>query len=833
MRRHGDHPVHVLPAARRARARPDPGRDHLRARPASRWSSRRSRPCSTLEWAEGVTWEDVYRENERQWSHYNFEDGDVEVLLAPLRRLRGGVQAPDRAGAAAAGVRLRARSARTRSTCSTRAARSPSPSAPRTSAACATSRAPSPSSTSSSSSRRRNVPTLLFEIGCEELPAAACIEAEAAAARARARAARRRSRRSCYIGPRRLAFPARAASDRDARTRGSRARPRTCATGGRRVREALRRRRSTTLSVRDGFLGLEVPGQPIDEVLPERLAAIVARPPVHEVDDVGRRLPLRAARSGGSARSSTTRRSRYALEGVPSGGSSYRAPRRRIRARSRSPSAESYLEALRAAGVEPDRAVRFERDRRRRSTRSAGGATRSASSTRSCTSSRRRDVLDGDVRRALPRAARARDRDDDAVAPALLPARRQPLRVRRERRRPGRRARRATSSCSRAGSTTPSSRSSATSPSGSTGSPSARRRSRSSPAPARSPTRPTACVELVVELGGDDAARARRPGSRRPTRRPSSCASSPSSKGTSARRTRGSPATPTTVVPAIDEQYLPDSAGGAAARDRAPARCSPPPTSSTRCDVAFALGKRPTGSRDPFGAASRRDRPAAGSRPRAACAVERVAAAGRRARVRRGAARGPARRAGRVRPRRARVGRGRISAASRGWPKALHAARAERRVRGGVRGIRPGAAGSPASATTRPRRSTPTLLEHDTERELAARGRRARARPERRPRRRCSAQPRSRRSSRGFFDDVMVMADDDAVRAQPAAPAARRPRPARAARRPLADPAVAVQSRARRRSTRAARRARSRRGRARRSCSSAGSTHMSFGFLVP
>ena len=33
-----------------------------------------------LEWAPGVTWGDVYRENERQWSAYNFELAPVEVL---------------------------------------------------------------------------------------------------------------------------------------------------------------------------------------------------------------------------------------------------------------------------------------------------------------------------------------------------------------------------------------------------------------------------------------------------------------------------------------------------------------------------------------------------------------------------------------------------------------------------------------------------------------------------------------------------------------------------------------------------------------------------------
>jgi len=33
-----------------------------------------------IEWAPGYTWEDVYRENERQWSHYNFEEAPVETL---------------------------------------------------------------------------------------------------------------------------------------------------------------------------------------------------------------------------------------------------------------------------------------------------------------------------------------------------------------------------------------------------------------------------------------------------------------------------------------------------------------------------------------------------------------------------------------------------------------------------------------------------------------------------------------------------------------------------------------------------------------------------------
>jgi glycyl-tRNA synthetase alpha chain len=34
-----------------------------------------------IEWSADMTWEDVYRENERQWSHYNFEEAPVDVLM--------------------------------------------------------------------------------------------------------------------------------------------------------------------------------------------------------------------------------------------------------------------------------------------------------------------------------------------------------------------------------------------------------------------------------------------------------------------------------------------------------------------------------------------------------------------------------------------------------------------------------------------------------------------------------------------------------------------------------------------------------------------------------
>ena len=38
------------------------------------------RTAFEIEWAPGVTWGDVYRESERQWSRYNFELAPVDVL---------------------------------------------------------------------------------------------------------------------------------------------------------------------------------------------------------------------------------------------------------------------------------------------------------------------------------------------------------------------------------------------------------------------------------------------------------------------------------------------------------------------------------------------------------------------------------------------------------------------------------------------------------------------------------------------------------------------------------------------------------------------------------
>ena len=39
------------------------------------------RSAFDLEWAPGVTWGEIYRESERQWSTYNFEEAPVDVLV--------------------------------------------------------------------------------------------------------------------------------------------------------------------------------------------------------------------------------------------------------------------------------------------------------------------------------------------------------------------------------------------------------------------------------------------------------------------------------------------------------------------------------------------------------------------------------------------------------------------------------------------------------------------------------------------------------------------------------------------------------------------------------
>ena len=78
-RRDGGDPAHVLPAVRRTRSRSDPAEiTYGLERLAMFLQGKRS--ALEIEWAPGVSWGDVYRENERQWSVYNFETAPVETL---------------------------------------------------------------------------------------------------------------------------------------------------------------------------------------------------------------------------------------------------------------------------------------------------------------------------------------------------------------------------------------------------------------------------------------------------------------------------------------------------------------------------------------------------------------------------------------------------------------------------------------------------------------------------------------------------------------------------------------------------------------------------------
>jgi glycyl-tRNA synthetase beta chain len=200
------------------------------------------------------------------------------------------------------------------------------------------------------------MPRLLFEIGCEELPAAACMEAGLQLPEL-AREHLGAQTLELFIGPRRLAFPV----DVPERTadewiKGPPESLREQAAAG------FAKKRGVSvddLTLRDGFLGVEVAGRPIAEVLPERLAAIVKGLQFGKSMDWG--AGFRFARPVrwlcAKLEDETIE---VALERVPSGGFSY-GHRQTHPGPVEIPNAHAYLEALRAVGVEPDRAVRYQR----------------------------------------------------------------------------------------------------------------------------------------------------------------------------------------------------------------------------------------------------------------------------------------------------------------------------------------------------------------------------------------------------------------------------------------------------------------------------------------
>jgi glycyl-tRNA synthetase beta chain len=117
------------------------------------------------------------------------------------------------------------------------------------------------------------VPTLLLEIGCEELPASACREA---AEQLPALGEREVGAvpTQIFVGPRRLAllFEGMAEQTPDEWLKGPPEGLAEKAAAGFAKKHGVQ---VDDLVVRDGFLGIERPGQPLREVLPDRLDAIV------------------------------------------------------------------------------------------------------------------------------------------------------------------------------------------------------------------------------------------------------------------------------------------------------------------------------------------------------------------------------------------------------------------------------------------------------------------------------------------------------------------------------------------------------------------------------
>src|SRR4051794_24676676 len=117
------------------------------------------------------------------------------------------------------------------------------------------------------------MPTLLLEIGCEELPASACYEAERQLPRLCAEHFGG-ERTELFIGPRRLAALVHDVPERTepAWVKGPPEEMRERAAAGFARRHGVD---PGELEVRDGFLGIEQPGRALRDVLPEAIDAVV------------------------------------------------------------------------------------------------------------------------------------------------------------------------------------------------------------------------------------------------------------------------------------------------------------------------------------------------------------------------------------------------------------------------------------------------------------------------------------------------------------------------------------------------------------------------------
>ena len=197
------------------------------------------------------------------------------------------------------------------------------------------------------------MPTLLVEIGCEELPASACREAE--------RQLRDRflprfgGKGTVYVGPRRLALIAEDVPERteDAWVKGPPENLREKAAAGFARKHGVA---PEDLELRDGFLGLMVPGRSLHETLPAEVETLVRSMAF------GKSMAWVA---GGLRFARPVRWLCVKLEGdtvnvdvdgIASGGVS--RGHRFTHGEVEIPSAGGYLDALRAAGVEPDQNAR-------------------------------------------------------------------------------------------------------------------------------------------------------------------------------------------------------------------------------------------------------------------------------------------------------------------------------------------------------------------------------------------------------------------------------------------------------------------------------------------
>ena len=193
------------------------------------------------------------------------------------------------------------------------------------------------------------MPSLLLEIGCEELPASACREAEAQLPDlCRERLGVVPS--ELYVGPRRIGFLVRELPERtpDEWVKGPPEALRDRAAAGFAKRHGVA---PDQLTVRDGFLGVEIPGRPLEEVLPERLAGVVRGLEFRKTmrwNGGGIRFPRPVRWICAKLDGETLR---VSLEGIASGSVSF--GHRFSSGQIEITSASEYVAALREAMVEP------------------------------------------------------------------------------------------------------------------------------------------------------------------------------------------------------------------------------------------------------------------------------------------------------------------------------------------------------------------------------------------------------------------------------------------------------------------------------------------------